>query len=246
MKLGDRIAAEMAKRGWSEGEMARRAGVTQPTVHRIVTGESESPRQSNVDKIAKALDVSTDYLWRGVGRAAAEVSNAAMLGSDMNELWHPDLVPISVWDDDTPLDDDEVEVPFLKEVELAAGSGRTVVQQSTNAKLRFGKQTLRKNQVQFDKAVCVIVHGNSMEPVLPHGATVGVNQGDTAVIDGKMYAINHDGQLRVKLLYRLPGGGLRLRSFNRDEHADEDYSPEEIETCHIAVIGRVFWGASFY
>ena len=151
------------------------------------------------------------------------------------------LGPIDVWDDDTPLDDDEVYVPFLKEVELSAGSGRTAVHQSHKQKLRFGKMTLRRQNVQANEAVCVTVNGNSMEPVLPHGSTVGVDQGCTTITEGKMYAINHGGQLRVKTLYRLPGGGLRMRSYNRDEHPDEEYSPTELIEKEIIVIGKVFW-----
>lgn len=159
---------------------------------------------------------------------------------------HPDVIPISPWDDETPVDEDEVEIPFLREVELSAGSGRTVIQESSNAKLRFGKQTLRKHSVQFDQAVCVPVHGNSMEPVLPDGSTVAINKSATAVSDGKMYALSHSGQLRVKTLYRLPGGGIRLRSFNREEHPDEEYSAEQMRENEITVLGRVFWSASFH
>ena len=151
------------------------------------------------------------------------------------------LGPIDVWDDDTPLDDDEVYVPFLKEVELSAGSGRTAVHQSHKQKLRFGKMTLRRQNVQPNEAVCVTVSGNSMEPVLPHGSTVGVDQGCTTITDGKMYALNHGGQLRVKTLYRLPGGGLRMRSYNRDEHPDEEYSAVDLLKNEIIVIGKVFW-----
>jgi phage repressor protein C with HTH and peptisase S24 domain len=151
------------------------------------------------------------------------------------------LGPIDVWDDETPLEDDEVYVPFLKEVELSAGSGRTAVHQSHKQKLRFGKMTLRRQNVQPDEAVCVTVNGNSMEPVLPHGSTAGVDQGCTTITDGKMYALNHGGQLRVKMLYRLPGGGLRMRSYNREEHPDEEYSAVDLVKNEIIVIGKVFW-----
>lgn len=65
MSIGDRIASEMSARGWSEGELARQANVTQPTVHRIISGESRSPRRDNVEKIAKALRVSSKWLWDG-------------------------------------------------------------------------------------------------------------------------------------------------------------------------------------
>ncbi|TDV54447.1 peptidase S24-like protein [Pseudomonas graminis] len=134
-------------------------------------------------------------------------------------------------------------MPFLKEVELSAGSGRTVVEQSHRQKLRFGKLTLRRQNVQPSEAVCVTVSGNSMEPVLPHGSTVGVDQGCTAVTDGKMYAINHGGQLRVKTLYRLPGGGVRMRSYNREEHPDEEYGPQEMIDKEIIILGKVFWSS---
>jgi phage repressor protein C with HTH and peptisase S24 domain len=78
-----------------------------------------------------------------------------------------------------------------------------------------------------------------MEPVLPHGSTVGVDISQTNIIDGKMYAINHDGMLRVKTLYKLPGDGLRMRSFNIDEYPDERYEAEDM--IHIKIIGKVFW-----
>lgn len=151
--------------------------------------------------------------------------------------------PISEWDDETPLDDDEVYVPFLKEVEVSAGSGRTAVEMSGKRKLRFGKATLRSQGVQYDKAVCVTVHGDSMSPILPDGSTIGVDTGSTVVRDGKTYAINQSGHLRVKTLHRLPDGGIRLRSFNREEYPDEEYSLEEMDQRDISIIGRVFWSS---
>ena len=45
----------MRDRGWSEGELARRSGVQQPTIHRIITGETKSPRRDKIERIAKAF-----------------------------------------------------------------------------------------------------------------------------------------------------------------------------------------------
>ncbi len=167
----------------------------------------------------------------GAAPARSDLTNAVLLG------------PLDVWDDETPLDDDEVYVPFLKEVELSAGSGRSAVQVSPKQKLRFGKITLRRQGVQPSEAVCVSVSGNSMQPVLPDGSTVGVDRGATSISDGKMYAIDHAGQLRVKTLYRLPGGGVRMRSFNREEHPDEEYTAQEMADAGIEILGRVFWSS---
>lgn len=150
------------------------------------------------------------------------------------------LFPIEVWDDETPLGPDEVELPFFQEVELSAGKGSEVMLETGGRKLRFGRRTLQRKGVTPEAAACVPVTGNSMEPVLPDGSTAGIDTAFKQVLDGKMYAIDHAGQLRVKLLYRLPGGGLRLKSYNAEEHPDERYEGDYVNE-HIRVIGKVFW-----
>lgn len=231
MEFKDRLQSRMKALGLTAADIIKLTGVSKGTVSFWVNGKNGATGK-NLLSLAKALRCAPEWLTDGKNPPNTEPqpkANATMLG------------PISVWDDDTPLDDDEVYVPFLKEVELSAGSGRTVIEKSSSRKLRFGKLTLRNQGVQFDQAVCVTVHGNSMEPVLPDGSTVGVDKGATSVKDGKMYAIDHDGELRVKTLYRIPGGGLRFRSFNQDEHPDEEYSAAELAEKHINVVGKVFW-----
>jgi len=148
---------------------------------------------------------------------------------------------VSPWDGSTPLDDDEVELPLYKEIELAAGSGRTAVREVDGRKLRFSYATLRTAGVDPASAVCAQLKGNSMEPLILDGATIGIDTAGTHIIDGEIYALEHEGMLRVKFLYRLPGGSIRLRSFNRDEYADEDYGQDDIQTGRLRVIGWVFW-----
>lgn len=65
MTLGDRIRELMTQCEWSEGELARRSGVNQPTIHRILVGTSRDPRAANLDKIAKALSTTAEYLRNG-------------------------------------------------------------------------------------------------------------------------------------------------------------------------------------
>jgi len=75
MHVGKRLAAKLQELGWSENELARRSGVTQPTIHRIITGESQDPRQANVEKIAKALGVTAQWLRHG-GSSEAGIKDA--------------------------------------------------------------------------------------------------------------------------------------------------------------------------
>ena len=233
--LGKRIALKREQAGLNQSELARRLSVSPQAVQKWES-EVSIPRGRRLDEIALALSTTVGFLITGeaYARSAGEKSNAELLGS------------VDVWDDDTPLDDDEVYVPFLKEVELSAGSGRTGVEESSNRKLRFGRISLRNKGVDPGSARCVTVAGNSMEPVLRNGSTVAVDTSSTKVVDGDMYAIDHAGQLRVKQLYRVPGGGLKLRSFNRDEHPDEEYTAQQIHDQELIVLGRVFWSGGFH
>lgn len=230
--IGERIAQRREAAGLNQSELGRRMGVTPQAVQKWEAGIS-TPRNSKLGELAAILGTSKGFLIDGSPPPTDRAVES--------------LEEIDTWDEESPLRDDEVAVPFLREVELAAGTGRFSIQQDEGETLRFSKKKLRENNVQFSNARCVTVRGNSMAPVLRDGATVGVDVGKTTIsdiIDGDLYAISQNGQLRVKQLYRLPGG-VRLRSFNRDEHEDEDYSFETMHDEQIMILGHVFWWAMY-
>jgi phage repressor protein C with HTH and peptisase S24 domain len=222
--LAQNLQEKLKASGLTQKELAERANISQVMVHKLISGKAKE--SSKLVAIAGVLGCTAEELMYGLEKHVP-TSNAEWAG------------PMETWDSNTPLSDDEVEIPFYMEVELAAGHGVSDIREYRGPKLRFAKSTLRKSSVDPTNAACVRVSGNSMEPVLPNGSTVGVDISKTEVTDGKMYAINHDGMLRVKTLYKLPGGGLRLRSFNIDEWPDERYEGEVIK--QIKIIGKVFW-----
>lgn len=154
-------------------------------------------------------------------------SNAEMIGM------------MSAWDGNTPLHDDEVAIPLYKEVELSAGNGATEVTAANGRLLRFAKSTLREAGVQECNAACATVKGRSMERLIMDGATIGIDEGTKNIEDGEIYAFDQEGMLRVKYLYRLPGGGVRIRSENDEEFPDETLTAEEFSS--VRMLGWVFW-----
>lgn len=146
---------------------------------------------------------------------------------------------MSGWDSTTPLGDDEVAIPLYKEVELAAGNGATEVIEVPGRLLRFAKSTLREAGVLECNAVCATIKGRSMERLIMDGATIGIDTGTTRIEDGEIYAFDQGGMLRVKYLYRLPGGGVRIRSENDEEFPDETLTAEEF--ANVRMLGWVFW-----
>lgn len=227
MTLANRIKERMDALKITQDELADLSGLSQSAIHKLISGKSLSSRR--MPQLAKALECNVYWLTEGKG------SHESKPKIESNAQWLGDISP---WDSDTTLDDDEVELPFFREVELSAGSGISEVHENHGLKLRFAKSTLKKQGVPPDKAACVVVSGNSMEPRLPNGSTVGINTAQTQIIDGKTYAVDHDGHLRIKTLYQMPGGLIRLRSFNREEWPDELVKPNEIR-----VLGQIFWSS---
>lgn len=209
--------------------------LTQQTYAAFEIGKSQSSKHATV--IADVLDLPMGivietlspgtFQYGKTPETSRHKANASLIAE-----------PVRVWDDKPPLDD-EVEVPLLMEVQ--DDTGRTTIQPRGTVKLGIDQPTLLQMEIQPADIVCARVSGNSMDPVIPDSSTVGIDKGRTTVKDGDIFAVNHDNQLRVRMLYRLPRGGLRMRCLNRDEYSDEEYSAADIEAENIQILGRVFW-----
>ena len=66
MTLGARVKAARLLRGYNQKELAKRAGVTQPAISFIENGESHNT--IHLIAIADALNVSVDWLHKGIGQ----------------------------------------------------------------------------------------------------------------------------------------------------------------------------------
>lgn len=224
----------------AQSRLAERLGKSQNYVSRCLFSPDKAGAKNIGEDFAREIEqafglaqheLDDPELARRVMGAAPAVQNKA----DELEL----IGNLSPWHSETPLDEDEVFVPLYKEVELAAGHGSTAVQEITDRKIRFALSTLREAGVMPQNAVAAQAKGNSMERLIMDGATIGIDRGTTQIIDGEIYAIDHDGMLRVKYLYRMPGGGVRLRSENDEEHPDEVIAAEDMH--HLQILGWVFW-----
>ncbi|WP_226883449.1 hypothetical protein [Neisseria yangbaofengii] len=71
-----------------------------------------------------------------------------------------------------------MKVPFYKEIHLSASNGFSDgIADYNGYKLRFSKANLRRNGINPADVVCVPADGNSMEPVFPESATLGIQLG---------------------------------------------------------------------
>lgn len=83
--LGKIVHEEMRKRGWSQNELAHRAGLSQPSLRDILTGATKNPRMDVLQRLAKAFAVSELYLM-GREIAAERTAPASALTAQATSL----------------------------------------------------------------------------------------------------------------------------------------------------------------
>ncbi len=119
---------------------------------------------------------------------------------------------------------------------LCAGGGSFEVDSNISGYYAFKKDWLR-SRGSADRMVLMDVFGNSMTPEIKDGDAVLIDQSQSDIIAGAIYAVGIDETIMVKRLEKHPGK-LVLLSDNR-EYAPIFLSEGEIES--VRIIGKVLW-----
>lgn len=196
MSLSERIRAAMAAAGVSQTELARACGVKPPSVHGWLNGKAKFLRGENLLQAAKFLGVDQDWLATGKGEMLAahhqaqskDISGAKrVVGADFD---HPDFV----------------QIPMVK---LRLSAGVTGFQADPDSRdggtIGMRRSWLEKTKLNPDRLVAIQVKGDSMEPSLYEDDIVVINTADTRPIDGKVFAVNYEGEPVVKRFSRDAG-----------------------------------------
>lgn len=210
--------------------LARATGVPQPTIYRILKGESDDPRTSTIQPLADYFGMTVEFLRTGDAEGCDTVGERMVRDANVLALHPEDAMP-----------SDSIQIKAYR-VGFSAGNGYRAtydeIEESEPATYRlswFHKTGINPKNARRFKVV-----GDSMEPFLFAGDSVLIDTGETdpaRIIDGKVYAIRYGNDLRVKRLFRRLDGSLILRSDN-PAYKDEEVPPELAEE-HICILGRV-------
>ena len=216
----DRINQRMRDLGLQHKDLVAATGASKGTVTNWINGVN-NPTGKRLVQLAQALKTTSSWLLTG---------NST-----------PEFTQVEPWDSNTPLDDDEIEIPFFKDFSFACGGGSIgeAIANETR-KLRMSKATLRNLSIMKENAVAATAIGDSMSPTIKDGDTIHVDLGRKNIKDGKIFAICIGGLFYCKRLYNLPLGGLRIVSDNSTEFPEIHLNAQEIIDQQLEIIGWVW------
>ena len=180
--LSERLTSLMYEKGISQAELARLIGIKQPSVFKILSGETRNPKK--ILEIATALNV--DPHWLKTGEGDPDPSYRIV---EVSEPQKPNTVRIDILD-----------------VEASAGNGAYLspTEQgllSQEFDLTFFRQQFGRADAKHLKLITV--KGDSMAPTLESGDLLYVDISENYFAADGLYVFTFDGQTFIKRLKKV-------------------------------------------
>lgn len=202
MFRGDRLAELMREVGIGQTELARRVGVSQATIWKLVKEPSQGSKHTH--KIARELNTSAEYLMGETDdRGSVQLSHPGETSTNVEVIESED-------EDDEIVEIEELDLTFG----MGGGSYRDLPVKAKPRKFTRGWLRL------FTQAPPVRIKiaqgiGDSMAPTILNADLVIIDTADTRVMMGdQIWAVNYGETGLIKRLRPMPNGGVKIMSDN--------------------------------
>jgi transcriptional regulator with XRE-family HTH domain len=237
--LADRLKMTRTILGLSQASLAERSGVSQTTIASIESGRATGSK--HLIAIADALGVPARWLDTGwhLGHAiSADLppfgpDNAHVIAKAIEGKRAAGAGHVVTWDkqDDLPHDPTRVWVDRY-DYRFSAGNGHVQWEIREKNALPFNEgffKAIGSNPADCKLVVC---HGRSMEPFLYDKDMIMVDTKKTVPREEKIYALWLEDEPLVKQVFKRPGGGLILHSFN-SAYPDKIIEADQLDRLQI-------------
>lgn len=212
--LSERLTSLMYEKGISQAELARLIGIKQPSVFKILSGETRNPKK--ILEIATALNV--DPHWLKTGEGDPDPSYRIV---EVSEPQNPNTVRIDILD-----------------VEVSAGNGaylspteRGLLSQEFD--LTFFRQQFGRADAKHLKLITV--KGDSMAPTLESGDLLYVDVSENYFSADGLYVFTFDDHTFIKRLQKR-GREMWAISDNKEEYKEWEIKQDDPVFIHGRVV----------
>ena len=233
MTLFENIKALRVEKDWTQGDLAKFAGVSIETIKRYENGKT-NPTNDNLSKIANALGVEIKNLYDGASPSVS-LSQKNNMSLSVKKV-SPSLSNLK----ETEADQISRDQILIRKLSSAVGAGESVdingvEVYDTDVLVPFSQMLFKVRPKKIDRIRCMQVDGYSMVPMLFPDSWVIADV--TAKFEGDgLYIINYCDNFMVKLLQKSPDGTLHIKSVNKD-YESYDIGPDD--DAQVYIVGKV-------
>lgn len=221
MSIGKRMKEARGEAGLSQKALAAKAGVSQPAISQLETGESGSA--TNIGSLAAALGVNALWLETGKGPKRPDQYSAPSVQEPKQEYaTHPKRRAADF--ELVPEEDSDLEVGRIEywDAKGSCGGGFLNYEELPKGHLVKEMSFFRKYSLKPENAFAIYADGNSNADFIVDGDIVIFDKSKTEPQSGKIFCIEHPDGLRIKVLRRSIDGSWSLESKNPDKRAYPD------------------------
>ncbi|WP_122867059.1 XRE family transcriptional regulator [Campylobacter showae] len=234
MTLFENIKALRVEKDWTQGDLAKFAGVSIETIKRYENGKT-NPTNDNLSKIANALGVEIKNLYDGASPSVSlsQKNNMSLSAKKVS----PSLSNLKKTEEADQVSYDQI---LIRKLSSAVGAGESVdingvEVYDTDVLVPFSQMLFKVRPKKADRIRCMQVDGYSMVPMLFPDSWVIADV--TAKFEGDgLYIINYCDNFMVKLLQKSPDGTLHIKSVNKD-YESYDIGPDD--DVQVYIVGKV-------
>lgn len=234
MTLFENIKALRVEKDWTQGDLAKFAGVSIETIKRYENGKT-NPTNDNLSKIANALGVEMKNLYDGASPSVSlsQKNNMSLSTKKVS----PSLSNLKKTEEADQISHDQI---LIRKLSSAVGAGESVdingvEVYDTDILVPFSQMLFKVRPKKADRIRCMQVDGYSMVPMLFPDSWVIADV--TAKFEGDgLYIINYCDNFMVKLLQKSPDGTLHIKSVNKD-YESYDIGPDD--DAQVYIVGKV-------
>lgn len=232
MAFGYRVRDVRNELKLSQQKLADTIGVNQPVIGSIESRDSTNSKHA--PQIAKALNVSLDWLLTGDG---FEDAADAIANSELKVCKN-----VETYDESNPINSNEIKI-FMYDLVDNDCSQDLVKMHST---LRLPKKLLDDLSVDASSVYAINYPNDDMQGHINEGSTIAVDtsKANAPINNNKIYLIKSGGIYMLRMLQvSFDGKNIEIRSSNKMYDTIE--LDREKFSNGVEIVGWVFWWSNF-
>lgn len=216
--LKERLLQALQKSGLSQHELARRCGVTHPTVNQWFSGNTKTLKADQALKVSKALNVDLVWLITGNGTTNQSCPKSTPQGVAPN-----------------------VTVPLVL-VTIGDNKKLVIYTQGDIPTIDLKQEWFDKNGINPKTCVAFKAQNDTMAPLIKHGDTVLIDTSNTSINPGSIYLIVTIHGAYFYRLEKTAAGDLLLKTDN--PLYNDSLTPLQQDDLGLQIYGKAVLGLS--